>query len=148
MSAVVLDNSVLVAWVLGETHPTVDAAIALLATHQGHVPLLWAWEFANVLVVSQRRKRITPAQAAQAAAIVQGLALEVESQASAHILGQVTALALAHQLTAYDAAYLDLAMRLGATLATLDEALLRAAAACGVAVVQANAAFPSRATGQ
>lgn len=141
MSAIVLDNSVLVAWVLGEASPTVDAAIALLADCQGHVPLLWAWEFANVLVVSQRRKRITPAQAAQAAAIVQGLGLEVEQPLPGHVLGQVTALALAHNLTAYDAAYLDLAMRLGATLATLDEALLIAAAACAVPVVRPAAAL-------
>jgi predicted nucleic acid-binding protein len=44
-------------------------------------------------------------------------------------------LALAYGLTAYDAAYLDLAMRLGATLATLDAALIRAAASCAVPLV-------------
>lgn len=135
MKTVVFDNSVLAAWVLGEETPGVEQAIALLADHEGHVPSLWSWEFANILVVSQRRGRITPAQAAQAAAIVQGLGLRVEHIAPEHVLSQVASLALAYGLTAYDAAYLDLAMRLGATLATLDAALIRAAASCAVPLV-------------
>lgn len=136
MNAVVFDNSVLAAWVLGEDAPGVERAIGLLVDHEGHVPSLWSWEFANILVVSQRKRRITAAQAAQALAIVQGLGLKVESTAPEHVLTQVTCVALAHGLTAYDAAYLELAMRLGATLATLDTALLRAAVTCAVPIAQ------------
>jgi len=133
MSAVVLDNSILVAWVLGEPSPLVEQVIDDLATAAGHVPALWPYELANVLVVAQRRGRITASHAARAVALVRGLDLTVEPVEPARVLEHVAELALKHGLTAYDAAYLDLAMRLGAVLATLDADLARAARACGVA---------------
>ncbi len=134
MSAIVLDNSVLVAWVLGEPNNLVERVLDELATATGHVPAVWPYEFANVLVVAQRRQRISASQAARAVALVRGLNLAVEPLEAARTLEHVAELALAHGLTAYDAAYLDLAMRLGAGLATMDTALARAARTSGVAV--------------
>ena len=123
----VVDASVAVAWALkDEDHPDAIAAIERLMTDQAFVPILWWYELRNVLVVNERRGRIAPAETE----------LFLRDLASVKIIfdtatdqAPVLALAWRHRLTFYDAAYLELALRLPAPLATLDGALAAAARA-------------------
>jgi predicted nucleic acid-binding protein len=127
----VVDASVALSWCFeDETTETGERALTLLETNEAVVPALWWWEVANVLVVAQRRSRLTEAQASRSLAVLQDLPLRTDDAAPAP--QRWMALAAAHGLSAYDASYLELAERLGATLATTDEALVAAAQRAGV----------------
>ncbi len=99
------------------------------------VPALWTYEVLNVLVTAQRRKRITQAQALHFGREIQSFSISIDEKRIDRSSLEVMSLADQHQLTAYDAAYLELALREGAPLATLDEALKKAAKATGVPIV-------------
>lgn len=94
---------------------------------------LWCLEFANVLRTACKRGRLVAAQAQQIVEQICALPIEVDI----HTLEPAEALALAlrYDLSSYDAAYLELAMRLQLPIATKDGPLRVAAAACGVGVV-------------
>jgi predicted nucleic acid-binding protein len=92
-------------------------------------------EVANVLVVSERRRRITPAQAGRFLKLLTELPISVVETDPSRIFAEVLSLARGHQLSAYDARYLDLAISLGLPLATSDRALRHAAEASGVATI-------------
>lgn len=96
------------------------------------IPAHWWIELANGLLMAERRKRITPAGLAEALAFVRSFPLEVDTETDARVFGDTLMLARKHNLTIYDAAYLELAVRLGSTLATVDKALARAAKVVGV----------------
>jgi predicted nucleic acid-binding protein len=97
-----------------------------------YVPSLWTLEVANALLVGERRRRTTPADAARFLAILATFPITVDDRTAAHAWRETTHLARAHGLTAYDAAYLELAICLGVPLATLDDKLIAAAVAVGV----------------
>jgi predicted nucleic acid-binding protein len=101
------------------------------------VPALWPLEVANTLVVGERRKRSTPAQAATWLSLLEAFPITVDAETAAHAWVETLALARAQDLSAYDAAYLELAMRRGLPLATLDEKLKKAATAVGVGLYTA-----------
>lgn len=126
----VIDASALVGWVMPD-ETGIDLP-ALAAEHEEIVApwLLWA-ELRNILVVSERRGRIPGGSAEQITDAVDGLGIALDTApASAVVLD----LARRHRLTVYDALYLELALRQGATLASLDTALLEAARAEAVPV--------------
>lgn len=131
---VVIDNSVLVAWALGEPSSHAEAVISSLAEVQASAPAIWPLELANALVVAERRGRITEGQMLQIRDLIAGLPIEVVPQLTQRVLSDVLLLARAHRLSTYDAAYLDLAMSLGAELATLDVKLREAARVAGVPI--------------
>ncbi len=106
-----------------------------LADARAIVPSLWALELANALLVGQRRCRLTDVEIARFLGLVRALPIEIDAQTAAHGLSDTFQLARAHGLSAYDAAYLEVAIREGVRLATLDDKLRRAAAAAGVALV-------------
>ena len=81
---------------------------------------------------SERRGPIDPARTALALSLLRGLPIRVDTATDEELL---LYLSRRHGLTAYDAAYFELALRLGLPLASLDEALVRAAGAEGVAVI-------------
>jgi predicted nucleic acid-binding protein len=93
------------------------------------VPVLWWFEVRNVLVVNERRGRIDPTGSAAFLADLERLPINFDRQFANEA---VLALARAHRLTFYDAAYLELALRADAPLATLDQQLARAARAARV----------------
>lgn len=95
------------------------------------VPALWGYEIANSLLIAERRGRIREAEASRALGIILELPLEVDAVSSAEALWRWRMLGQEHGLTAYDAAYLELAMRRQLPLATFDQALLKAAKAAG-----------------
>jgi len=130
----VLDASFVFPWLFeDEASPAADAMLAVIEAQGAVVPALWHLECANALGMAERRDRLTPAGVAEAIAILEGLPLVVDATDPARSFGVVLALMRAHRLTAYDATYLELAMRLGLKLATNDKALRRAAVAVGVA---------------
>jgi predicted nucleic acid-binding protein len=127
--AFVLDASVAVAWAFKENHPLAEQTLARLPAEEAITPALWWFELRNVLVVNERRGRITEAGTAAFLRTVARLPIATDRTP---VEDDVLALARRHRLTVYDAAYLELARRLAAPLATLDAALATAAAAEGV----------------
>lgn len=133
MSALVLDCSATVAWCFREEASAASRALLDRVSEDGAlVPPLWPYEVGNVLTMAERRERITEAAVAEFLGLLADLPIEVDAQAAEHVLHEVRHLARSERLTAYDAAYLELAMRAGLPLATRDRALAAAASGCGV----------------
>jgi predicted nucleic acid-binding protein len=130
--AFVVDASVSAAWFLPqESTARTEAALQATATHDVWVPALWLLEVGNLLLSAQRRKRITADKRRELAVAAAALRLEVDREPVT--ITALDALAARHGLGAYDAAYLELAIRRRLPLATLDEALLTAMTQAGVA---------------
>lgn len=90
-----------------------------------------------MLLVGERRGRSTEARASRFIALLDALPIRVDAATTQHALSGILTLARERQLSAYDAAYLELAMREGVSLATQDKGLRRAAEACGVGLLGA-----------
>jgi predicted nucleic acid-binding protein len=129
----VLDTSVTMAWCFpdDETPETRDL-FARMRTSAAIVPAIWPLEVANVLLISERRQRLTQAQMTQFTELLQALAITIEAGATMETLGSVMALGRRYNLPSYDASYLELAMRHGLPLATRDARLRAAAMRAGV----------------
>lgn len=120
----VLDCSVTLAWYfVDEADPYADSVWDTLALAPAIVPALWPLEVTNALVMGERRGRSTPAQAAAWLAMLRQLPIHVDAETESRAWTDTLHLARAHRLTTYDASYLELALRLGAALATLDAKL-------------------------
>ena len=129
----VLDVSLACAWCFAdEATPESWALLDRLQQESAAVPALWLWEVGNVLVQAERRQRITAAASREFLSLLETLPIVLEPPAAGVVWHDTLALARSHQLTAYDAAYLELSMRRGLAIATRDRELLRAAAAVGV----------------
>ncbi|MDE0459571.1 MAG: type II toxin-antitoxin system VapC family toxin [Chromatiales bacterium] len=129
----VLDASVTACWCFpDETAPASDAAMDRLPRDHAAVPALWWFEVRNILIVNERRGRIESADSDVFLNDLAHLPIRIERGPDERL---VVALARKHRLTAYDAAYLDLAVRLTAPMATLDRALADAALAEGLELV-------------
>lgn len=99
------------------------------AARRSRVPPIWPLEVANVLVVAERRGRFGPDESDTFVDLLGALPITVVERASSRGLTQVRGLARTHQLSAYDAAYIDLAIDMNIPLATLDRKLAERAAA-------------------
>ncbi len=132
----VVDASVALAWCFSdEASPTADLALGRLEHEEAIAPAIWPLEVANGLRTAERRGRLDPADVPRIRELLLALAGQVEPVALTDALGDVTETARRLDLTAYDAAYLQLAARRGLQLATIDDRLRRAAAIAGVALV-------------
>jgi predicted nucleic acid-binding protein len=132
---VVLDASAAAAWLIpDERTETADQFYVGVRTQAGrfHAPSLWHWETGNLLLMSFRRGRLEQAQLDQGLQLLAACLIEFDPPPDAHRRSQILRLAGAHQLTFYDAAYLELCLRLNSQIASTDKALLRAAQACGI----------------
>jgi predicted nucleic acid-binding protein len=125
----VLDANVVIAWIAkDEASAYADAAVAAAESDRAIVPALWHWEIANMLVVLERKGRLGSA-ASVFSDIVAKLPIDVAPIDGVASRGaSEIALAIKYGLSAYDAAYLALAVSSGTLLATLDEKLASAAA--------------------
>lgn len=133
MSRFVLDASVALSWCFeDEADAAGDAVLRRLSVEAAAVPGIWPLEVANVLLAAERRKRITPAESGRFLHLLESLPIEVDAHAAARAPREILALARAHGLSSYDAAYLELAVREGIALATRDANLAAAAAGLGV----------------
>ena len=132
-TAFVLDGSVTLAWFFEDESDAYAGAVQhALAGAEAVVPSLWALEVANALVVGERRKRTTEAKVTKFLALLARLPISVDEETVAQAWGDTLRLARTHELSVYDAAYLELALRRGLALATLDERLKKVADAVGV----------------
>jgi predicted nucleic acid-binding protein len=116
-----------------------EALLSRLAnlTDSAVVPVLWLYEVVNVVELAVRKGRIPKEKALSFLVSVADLPIEVESPTRTQVFVAVRALVDQHKLTAYDASYLELAIRHELPLAALDTALTKAARAAGVELVQA-----------
>ena len=135
MSNLVLDASISLAWLLDdETAPEADAARQRLATYSAYVPRIWHLEMRNALLVAERRGRLSRRMAEERLEALAELPIRTDQDPNFR-----TAMDLArkHDITFYDALYLESALRMTAGLATLDKALARAAVNEGLEVLAA-----------
>ena len=133
MNDFVLDASVALAWFLDdEQAPQADNVRTRLIRERAYVPQLWHLEVRNSLIIAERRGRLSATRINECLEAIKRLPIQTDSEA---VLDTVVSLARMHNLSVYDAVYLELAKRRDAALASLDGALLRAAAEEGVELV-------------
>ena len=132
----VLDNSVTMRWFFGDGKPQ-DLAYAgkvldLMQEAQALVPATWGLEVANVIAKAEEKALVTEARSGAFLEMLEDVDIEADSATFAHALTDTLQLARRYKLSSYDASYLELALRLGLPLATLDEDLQKAAKKAGV----------------
>jgi len=131
MNAFVLDNSVAMRWLLASGKVSdqkyAESVLKSLANAEAIVPNLWHLEAANVLLSATNRKEIEISAVEQFTVQLENLPIMVDTLTANQVFGHTISLAKAYRLSSYDAAYLELALRDGLPLATLDKDLLRAA---------------------
>ena len=126
----VLDASAAASWAFrDEDHVAANVALARLRADTALVPALWWFELRNILIVNERRQRLTVEQSSLFLRDLARLPI-VEDHPPSEL--EVLRLARLHRLTVYDATYLELALRHGVALSTLDKLLVEAARAEGV----------------
>ena len=136
MASLVLDCSVTAAWFFEDEFSSYSERVRQVLALDGAVavtPGIWPAEITNVLFQSERRKRIKPDQVNQALSVLARLPIETDTLPVGS-MSQVLQLCRAHRLTAYDALYLELALRRNIPLATQDKLLTASAIAAGARV--------------
>ena len=129
----VLDASVALAWCFpDEATPAADSVLEQLLGGEAVVPTVWPREITNALITGVRRGRLTDEEARTAQKMFEALPIVVEPLTRREVFEETVRLARLHELSSYDAAYLELARRLDIPLATTDRALARAAGSEGV----------------
>ena len=102
------------------------------------VPSLWFLEVSNGLIMGERSHRLRRTETDEALTLIHRLTLHVDDRSSLSLVSDVLALARQYMLTTYDAAYLELALRLSLPLATLDRRLGTAAKKAGIRLYRAK----------
>lgn len=136
--SLVLDSSAALAWVYGEeTTQAIRQVFDALSQDGAWVPGLWKLEVANILEMGVRRGRHDAAFRDATLSDLALLTISLDPETDRHAWGATAQLAARHRLTLYDATYLELALRRGLPLATLDRKLRSAASAEGVVLLGA-----------
>jgi len=124
----VIDNSVVMTWCFkDETSQYADAILDRFEISTGFVPSIWPLEVCNLLLVAERKRQIGEADITRFIALIAELPIIVKQEPPERMTKEIFALAREHKLSTYDASYLDLAMRKGLPIATLDKNLIAAA---------------------
>ncbi len=132
----VLDNSVVMAWCFeDESSQYSDIILGNLEFSTGFVPTIWPLEVTNVLLVAERKGRISKAGVSRFITLLDQLPIVVEQESPSRMFKEIFALGREYNLSSYDASYLDLAMRKGLSLATLDMKLITAANRCQIPII-------------
>lgn len=130
---IVIDSSIALSWYFeDEADPYAESVLDAVVSHGASVPFHWKAEVANGLLMGLRRKRITPEYREQVFEELSALKLSHDASGQDHVWSSVTQIADSHGLTIYDAIYVELALRRGFLLASLDKKLMNAAKAAGV----------------
>ena len=132
----VLDTSVTMRWFFGDGKPSELAFAAkvldAIATDQAIVPVTWGLEVANVIARAEAKALVTEARSGEFLELLDRLMIEVDAATFTQARTGILQLARRYNLSAYDASYLELSLRRGLPLATLDEDLQKAAKKAGV----------------
>jgi predicted nucleic acid-binding protein len=133
----VVDASITLSWCFeDESSPAADDVLARLESGRAVAPSVWTLEVSNALRSAQRRGRLTDVETPVLISLLLALPIDVDDTLSLdETTGRVLHLARSFDLSSYDAAYLDLALRHGLAIATVDDRLATAAQAAGVAVL-------------
>jgi len=135
-AAFVIDCSITMAWCFSdEATPATANVQDRLEKETALVPAHWFLEVTNVLAMAERRRRITPQKSAAFLALLETMDVEVDHNTPARAFAHLLPLCRSHGLTAYDAAYLDLALRRQLPVASLDDDLRAGAKSLGVQVL-------------
>jgi predicted nucleic acid-binding protein len=133
--SLIVDMSVVLAWFFEEEHTAKALSLLRRVEKDGMlVPPLWWYELENGLIVGERRGRKSAAESTAFLSLVSALPIETDDAPRHRLSESIIAVGREYGLTAYDASYVELAARRGATLATFDLALRRCAASLGVKV--------------
>lgn len=133
MSEVVLDNSVVMAWCFADEKDSYAVKVLRsLTSYTAIVPALWSFEAANVFIMGERKKRSTISDTNTWTRFLAALPITIDNQDFGRLFNNILNVARIHNLSAYDAAYLELAMRRAIPLATLDSKLKTAAETAGI----------------
>ena len=132
----VLDSSVALAWLLPDEHnEALDGLLDQLTAGRISAPCHWPLEIGNALLAARRSKRLSANDLQRLARHAAAFPVEIDTGGTDIALGKIVELATQHGLTAYDAAYVELAQRSRCPLATLDTKLASACEAAGIAVL-------------
>src|SRR6266481_2884571 len=131
-----MDNSVTMRWFFGDGKPQelayASKVLDAIKKTSAHVPATWGLEVANVIAKAEAKAMVTEARSGAFLEMLEGVGIKVDVTTFDHALSDTLQLARRYKLSAYDASYLELALRLGMPLATLDEDLQKAAKKAGV----------------
>jgi predicted nucleic acid-binding protein len=132
----VLDSSVTMRWFFGDGKPYELAyagkVLDAMKKASARVPVTWGLEVANVIARAEAKALVTEARSEAFLEMLEGAEIEVDAATFAHALSGTLQLARRYKLSACDASYLELALRLGIPLATLDAELRNAATKAGL----------------
>lgn len=133
----VLDASVALSWLLEDAGAGQAYAVAVFnalkrASSQAHVPATWSLEIANVVARSEAKGLLTAQRSQVFLSAMAASPIVTDAETVPRALVQTLQLARLYGLSAYDASYLELAMRLQLPMATLDTTLIKAAKNAGV----------------
>ncbi len=132
----VLDNSVAMRWFFGDGKPNELAyargVLDAMKRANAVVPTIWGLEVANVIAKAEAKGVVTEARSEAFLEMLNGVEIVADTATFARSLSETLQLARRYRLSAYDAAYLELALREGLALATLDDDLQKAAKKAGV----------------
>ena len=133
----VVDNSVVMSWCFkDETNKYADTVLDRLKEATAVVPSIWPLEVVNVLLVAERQKRLSESDSIRFITLLSQLPIMVEPERPEKMMKELLALARANNLSSYDASYIDLAMRRGFPIATLDNRLIEAARRIDVPILK------------
>jgi predicted nucleic acid-binding protein len=133
----VVDNSVVMTWCFqDEVNPYADAVLDSLAGMVAVVPAIWTLEVTNVLLVAERKGRLHEADSIRFLSLLSQLPIVVDRSWPERTMKDLLAIGREHQLSSYDSAYIELAMRQGLPIATLDRKLLAAADKADIPIME------------
>lgn len=135
----VLDASVALLWALPKSNPQglvfAEAVLDVLRGRQAVVPAVWSLEVVNVLARAESRGVLSEADSHRFLSLLERLNIVCDPETVEHAMGSTLHLARRYRLSAYDSAYLELALRRGLPVATLDSALSTAVTEAGLPVL-------------
>ncbi len=133
----VVDASITLSWCFeDESSPAADDVLARLETGRAVAPCVWTLEVSNAIRSAQRRGRLTDVETPALVSLLLALPIDIDDPLTLDdATGRVLQLARSFDLSSYDAAYLDLALRRGVAIASVDERLVAAARTAGVTVL-------------
>lgn len=139
MTGIVVDASVALAWCFpDEASQYAEAVLIALEGRSIFVPAIWPLEITNAIVVAERRKRISLPEIRRFVELLEGLTINADSLPVARSVRNILPLAREYGLSTYDASYLEVAIRNGMALATLDAGLEKAGRKAGVEILASS----------
>lgn len=133
MKAFILDCSTTMAWCFAdETNEQADTILNLLKDTKAFVPNIWSLEVINVLRVGERKKRISIDQSNNFISLINTLPIEIDMGVNELPNRKILEISRKYLLSAYDASYLELAIRKGIPFSSFDKILCAAAKKAGI----------------